>query len=110
MPTATKPSAKAECINPNTGNRMNIDAATYELFSKAIYHTLKEGKQLTYTQMVDGINDCFKQQKTKFNGSVEWYAVTVKNDLQAKGVIEAFTEKGKKLHRLKNKSRSLCGS
>jgi hypothetical protein len=31
---------------------------------------------------------------------VDWYAITVKNDLQAKGIIEAYTEKGKKLHRL----------
>ena len=100
MPTTTKPTNKVECLNPNTGGRMNIDAVTYELFSKAIYHTLKEGNALTYTQIVDGIHDCFKKQKTKFDGSVEWYAVTVKNDMQSKGVMETFIEKGKKLHRL----------
>ncbi len=101
MPTATKPAAKVECINPNTGGRMNIDAGTYELFSKAIYHALKQKKTpLTYTQIVDGVKDCFRQQKTSFDGSVSWYTVTIKNDLQAKGVIEAFTEKGKKLHKL----------
>jgi len=37
---------------------------------------------------------------------VEWYAVTVKNDMVAKGVIETFMEKGKKLHRLKSTSLS----
>ena len=89
-----------ECLNPNTGRRMLIDAATYELFSKAIYYTLMEEKQLTFTQMVEGVRDCFKKQKTSFDGSVEWYTVTVKNHLQAKGVMEAFPGKGKKLHRL----------
>jgi hypothetical protein len=41
-----------------------------------------------------------KQQKTSFNGSVSWYAVTVKNDMHARERIEVFTEKGRKLHRL----------
>ena len=94
-------SSKVECLNPNTGRKMNIDKSTYDLFSKAIYHTLKEEGALTYTEMVEGVKDCFKQQKTKFDGSVSWYAVSVKHDMHARGVIEVFTEKGKKLHRLK---------
>jgi hypothetical protein len=92
---------KVECLNPNTGGKMKIDKTIYDLISKAIYHTLQGGKSLTYTQLVEGIHDCFKKQKTKFAGSVGWYAVTVKHDMHARGLIEAFTEKGKKLHRLK---------
>jgi hypothetical protein len=99
MATKTAPQ-KIECLNPNTGGRMNIDKKTYELFSKAIYHTLKKNQPLTYTQIVEGIEDCFKQQKTKFDGSVSWYAVTVKHDMHARGIIDVFTEKGKKLHRI----------
>ena len=94
-------SQKVECLNPNTGGSMNIDKTTYDLFSKAIYHTLKKGKPLTYTQIVEGIYDCFKQQQTKFDGSMGWYAVTVKHDMHARGIIEVYNEKGKKLHRLK---------
>src|SRR6187551_1681578 len=94
-------SQKIECLNPNTGGRMNIDKKTYDLFSKAIYHILKKNQPLTYSQIVEGIYDCFKQEKTKFEGSVSWYAVTVKHDMHARGVIEVFTEKGKKLHRIK---------
>ncbi|HEV8507033.1 MAG TPA: hypothetical protein VGQ53_16595 [Chitinophagaceae bacterium] len=94
---------KIECLNPNTGSKMNIDAGIYKLFSKAIYHTLKKSKNsVTYTDIVDGIKKCFKEERTNFKGSVEWYAVTIKNDMVAKGVIETFTEKGKKLHRLKS--------
>jgi hypothetical protein len=51
---------------------------------------------------VNGIKQCFKEKKTVFKGSVEWYAVTVKHDMVANGVIETFTEKGKKLHKLKS--------
>lgn len=100
MATASTPQ-KVECLNPNTGGRMNIDKATYDLFSKAIYHTLKKEGPLTFTQLVDGIEACFQQQKTAFDGSVGWYAVTVKNDMHARGILEVYTEKGKKLHRLK---------
>lgn len=100
MATKTTPQ-KVECLNPNTGGSMNIDKATYDLFSKAIYHTLKKSQPLTYSQIVEGVYDCFRQQKTKFDSSVEWYTVTVKHDMHARGVIEVFTGKGKKLHRIK---------
>ena len=96
---------KIECLNPNTGGKMNIDTTVYGLFSRAIYHTLKKSKQgVSYTDIVSGVKQCFKEERTTFQGSVEWYAVTVKNDMVAKGVIETFMEKGKKLHRLKSTS------
>jgi hypothetical protein len=98
---AVRQQQKVECLNPNTGRAMSIDKEVYDLFSKAIYHTLKKGKALTYTEIVEGVNECFKQQKTKFDGSVGWYAVTVKHDMHARGVIEITNEKGKKIHRLK---------
>ena len=98
----TKQITKIECLNPNTGRKMKIDGKIYELFSKAIYHTLKKNKEaITYTDIVNGVKKCFKEGKTIFNGSIEWYAVTVKHDMEATGVIESFTEKGKKPHRLK---------
>ena len=93
----TKSSA-IECLNPNTGRKMKIDKNTYELFSKAIYHVVKAGKAITFTEIVKGVEDCFKQEKTKFNGAIGWYAITVKNDMHARGVLKVFTEKGKKLH------------
>jgi hypothetical protein len=92
--------AKVECLDPNTGGRMNIDKEIYDLFSKAIYDTVKAGEAITYTQITEGVKECFAKQKTKFNGSLEWYAVTVKNDMHARGVLKVFMEKGKKLHSL----------
>lgn len=106
MATASKSSAaKVECLNPNTGGRKNIDKATYDSFSKAIYHVLKKEKAVTFTQLVEGIEDCFSQQRTIFDGSVGWYAITVQKDMEARGMMEAFTEKGKKFFRLKNQGR-----
>jgi hypothetical protein len=100
MPAKTA-AEKVECLNPNTGGKINIDKEIYDLFSKAIHHTVKKGKSLTYTQIVDGVHDHLKEKKVKFDGSVSWYAVTIKNDMEARGVIETFMEKGKKLHRMK---------
>jgi len=64
-------SLKIECLNPTTGRRMYIDAATYKLFYKAISHMLK-GKTLTYTELVEGIRTYFKKQKIQFDKSVPW--------------------------------------
>ncbi len=100
MATASQPQ-KVELMNSNTGRKMNIDKNIYDLVSKAIYHVLKKEGAITFTELVDGVQDCFKQQKTKFEGNVGWYTVSVKNDMHARGVIEVSTEKGKKLHRLK---------
>ena len=92
---------KVECLNPETGHRMNISKSTYELFSKAIYHVLKGSKPLSFSEIEEGVYDCFKKQKTDFKGSVGWYTVTVKKDMESRNVIESYMEKGRKLHRLK---------
>ncbi len=95
-----KAKEKIEVENPNTGRRMQIDADTWDLFSRAIKHSLKNGKSLTYTEMVEGIYEYLKKNKIKFTQSVEWYAVTVKHDLHVKKILKVYTEKGKKLHQL----------
>ena len=92
---------KTECLNPNTGAKLNIDTEIYELFTTAIKQTLKSHKAITYTDMVEGIKRYLKSKKIVFKKSVSWYAVTVKNDLEVNHIIETFMEKGKKLHRLK---------
>ena len=93
--------AKVECLNPNTGGRMNIDKETYRLFREAIRQTMNRSQSLTYTQLIAGIKNYFHERGQVFERSVEWYGVVVKNDMEARGEIEAITEKGKKLNRLK---------
>jgi hypothetical protein len=94
---------KVECLNPNTGGSMQIDKATYDLFSKAIRQALGVNRQLTFTELAEDISARFKKQKANFKGSVGWYTVTVKHDLQARGIIEVIINKGRKLHRLAKK-------
>jgi len=96
---ATKPKDTIEVSNPNTGRTMKIDAATWKLFYAAIKHALKGGKELTYTELVEGIHGYLKSHKATFKQSVEWYAVTVKHDLHVRKIIDVWVEKGKKLHK-----------
>jgi hypothetical protein len=99
MPAKTSPS-KIECLNASTGGRKKIDKTIYDLISKAIVQSLQNGKLLSYTGIVESIEDQFKKQAIKFDGSISWYAVTVKKDMEARGIISLSTEKGRKLHRL----------
>lgn len=93
--------AKVECVNPTTGGRINIDKNIYDLMYKAITKALKGGKALTYTELMDEVRRYIKTNKIDFTGSVEWYGISVKKDMEARGVIEVFEEKRKKLNRLK---------
>ena len=99
MPKSSAANNKVECINPNSGRIMQIDKAIWDLFSKAIKHSLKGEKELTYTQMVEAVYDYLTSHQIDFKHSVEWYVVTIKNDLQAKNMVTVFTVRGKKLHK-----------
>jgi uncharacterized protein DUF6958 len=102
MPS-TKTVNKVQMTNPNTGSKMNIDADTWILFNRAITDVLSGGKELTFTEITTGVKKFITKNKIPFKKSISWYAVSVKLDMETRGMIEAFTEKGKKLHRLKKK-------
>ena len=100
--TSAKPaSAKTEIAHPNTGRRMKIDTEIHSLFSKAILSVLKKTPGISFTELVDGIEKYFSSHKISFQKSVSWYAVTVKYDLETRGIVEAYKEKGKIRNRLK---------
>jgi hypothetical protein len=92
--------AKQECLNPRTGRGMMIDSDIYQLFSKAIREILKSKKQLSFSELVEQLHEYFREKKIKFDRSVDWYAISIRNDLEARGIITTFTEKGKKFNRL----------
>ncbi|PWT95197.1 MAG: hypothetical protein C5B52_18340 [Bacteroidetes bacterium] len=101
MPSSKK--SKTECLNPNTGRKMNIPTEIYNKMHAAIQNSLKNGKELTYTEIVESVIEYFSKKQVDFERSVEWYAVTVKHDMQSRGELIPFIQKGKKLHRLTSK-------
>jgi hypothetical protein len=67
----------------------NIDKQKYETLKKTILSTLR-GKELNHTELFKQIN---KTLKGKFSGSINWYAETVKLDLEARKAIERTSAK-----------------
>jgi hypothetical protein len=90
---------KILCRNPNTGSVMYIGGDIYTLFEDAIRKVLKKNPAMTFGEMTEAVHRQFAKDKTTFSKSVEWYGVTVKNDLQCRGLVEVWMEKGKKRHR-----------
>jgi hypothetical protein len=94
-------SEKVICSNPNSGREIQIDASIYHTVREAIEKTLKQNKDsLTYSEIVKGVKKSFQLSKAKFQGSLEWYVVTIKQDMVAKGIIDTWLEKGSRLHKL----------
>jgi len=74
----------------------NIDKQKYETLKKAILSALQK-KELTHDELFDRLN---KSLKSRFSGSISWYAETVKLDLEARKTIERTSAKPPK-YRLK---------
>jgi hypothetical protein len=74
----------------------NISKQNYETLKQAILLALRS-KELTHTELLNKVN---KSLKGKFSGNVNWYAETVKLDLEARKIIERTSSKFQK-YRLK---------
>jgi len=65
------------------GNGVRIDKAIYDLMKQQIISCLHED-ECTYTQMIEHAKNHVKD----FKGSIGWYLVSVKLDLEARNIIE----------------------
>lgn len=99
VPTKSK---KVIVSHPVTGTKRNFDAAVYEPFKAAILQSLKGSKGKTFSQLTDDVVKIIRKKMPGFKGSIPWYTISVRLDLESKAVVETFTEKGKKLNRLRS--------
>jgi len=74
----------------------NISRQNYKTLKQAILLALR-GKELTHTELLNKVNQSLKG---KFSGNVNWYAETVKLDLEARNIVERTSSKPQK-YRLK---------
>ena len=93
-------SAKAVATHPRSGREMKIDAAIYDPFKSAILQSLKGSKGKTFTELTDDVIKIIRKKMPGFKGAIPWYTITIRLDLETKGIVETFTEKGKKLNRI----------
>jgi hypothetical protein len=94
-------SKKTVITNPRTKREVKIDSSIYEPFKSAILQSLKGSKGKTFTELSDDVVKIIKKKFSEFNGSIPWYTISILRDLETRGVVDNFVEKGKKMNRLK---------
>lgn len=70
-------------------------------FKAAILQSMKGRKGKTFTELTDEVTKIILKKMPDFKGSIPWYTISIRLDLETKGITETFTEKGKKMSRLK---------
>lgn len=98
---AKSTSNKTVLTNPRTRRETKIDTAIYEPFKAAILKSLKGNKRKTFTDLTDDVVKTIRKTFPEFKGSIPWYTISVLRDLETRGVVDNFIEKGKKYNRLK---------
>jgi hypothetical protein len=85
--------------HPEGKSGVNISKDKYDIIKNHILNILKED-ELTYTELTKKIE---KQLANSFEGSISWYTVTVKLDLEARGLIERIPDTKPEKLRIKNR-------
>ena len=71
--------------HPQNKKGVNILKKRYEVIKEFILHTIQTHKVITYEKLNDL---AVKELSETFDGKVMWYIVSVKLDLEARGIIE----------------------
>lgn len=87
--------------HPATGTERKFDSAIYEPLKAAILQSLKGTRGKTFTELTDDVVKVIRKKMPGFKGSIPWYTISIRLDLETRGMVETFLEKGKKLNRLK---------
>ena len=94
-------SKKIVVTHPQTGTERKFDSAIYEPVKAAILQSLKGSKGKTFTELTDDVVKIIRKKMPGFKKSVPWYTISIRLDLETRGLVETFIEKGRKLNRLK---------
>lgn len=87
--------------HPRTGTERKFDAAIYNPVRAAILQSLKGSRGKSFTELTDDVVRIIRKKMPGFKGSIPWYTISIRLDLEARGIVETFVEKGRKLNRLK---------
>jgi len=93
---------KVVVTHPITGTERNFEATIYEPVKAAIIQSLKGSKGKTFTELTDDVVRIIRKKMPGFKKSIPWYTISIRLDLESRGIVETFIEKGKKLNRLKS--------
>lgn len=90
---------KITTLHPQGKKGVNISLARYEQIKSYILTLLKKKGEMTFEALGD---TAVKELTASFDGKVLWYIVTVKLDLEARGLIERVPKTSP--HRLRLKA------
>ncbi len=71
--------------HPQGKDGVNILKSKYDVISQFILKTIEEHKEISFDELTDLADETLS---SSFDGKVIWYMVTVKLDLEARGLIE----------------------
>jgi hypothetical protein len=97
-------SLKAKTIivtHPQTGTERKFEVEIYEPVKAAILQSLKGSRGKTFAELTDDVVKIIRKKMPGFKRSIPWYTISIRLDLETRGMVETFVEKGKKLNRLK---------
>ena len=89
--------AKILTQHPLGKKGVNIGKEKYDLIRSQIVACLEGGAELTYTEMTNAVVTAVDG---RFEGSINWYTVVVKLDLEARRVIERLAGSRPERYRL----------
>ena len=86
-------------LHPQGKKGVNIDLGKYTMMKEAILETITEHGTMTYKELDRVLN---MELNGRFDGSISWYCVSVKLDLEARGIIERLPKTSPHQIRLAN--------
>ena len=81
----SKKEEKILTLHPAGKKGTNISLEKYEQIRTAILKLIQKEKEISYEDLSDQL---VEEMQADFEGKVIWYVVTVKLDLEARGIIE----------------------
>lgn len=90
---------KIMTLHPQGKKGVNILKRRYDVIKDFILDTIERNGEITYESMSDLAVD---QLSKTFDGKVVWYIVSVKLDLEARGIIERVPKTSPHKLRMKN--------
>jgi hypothetical protein len=92
---------KITVTHPRTRRTLKFDADIYRAIKDAILQSLRGSGGKTFTELTDDVVKIIRKKMPSFKGSIPWYTISIRLDLETRGIVETILEKGKKLNRLK---------
>lgn len=90
--------AKIMTRHPEEGKSgVNIDKAKYDVVRDAILASTRTHGEISFQDLTDEVR---QKLEGSFEGSIPWYVVTVKLDLEARGEIERIPNRSPQYLRL----------